>query len=362
MHVNGNSDGNGGRILTFAKAIYEATEVCLEKDSRVLVMGLGVPDSKGVFGTTLNLAAKYGSERVFDMPTSENGMTGVAIGCCLVGLRPVMVHQRVDFAILAMDQIVNQAAKWYYMYGGQKSVPIVIRLIIGRGWGQGPQHSQSLQSWFAHVPGLKVVMPSSPFDAKGLLISSIEDNNPVIFLEHRWLHNVNGYVPEGAYRVPLGTSQIARKGADVTIASTSFMTLEAMRAATILESDGIQAEVVDIRTLRPFDEETILGSVRKTGRLVVVDNGWEFCGFGAEVVAKVCEKGFSYLTAAPARLAIIDGPIPSSPALAAHYYPRAHDIARRARLALGLDSHGELLEQSPAVPNDVPDPTFAGPF
>ncbi len=350
------------RMLTFAKAINEALDLCMAKDPRVFVMGLGVSDSKGVFGTTLNLASKYGSRRVLDMPTSENGMTGVAIGCALVGLRPVLVHQRMDFAILAMDQIVNQASKWYYMYGGQRPIPLVIRLIIGRGWGQGPQHSQSLQSWFAHVPGLKVVMPSTAHDAKGLLIASIEDDNPIIFIEHRWLHNIMGSVPGDMYRVPIGLSRIARTGNDITIAATSFMTLESMRAATILDANGVSAEVIDIRSLRPLDDASLMESVRKTGRLVVADVGWGFCGFSAEVVARVCEMGLGYLKAAPVRVSLVDGPIPSSPALAARYYPRARDIAAEVRKMLGVDVKESDQAPLDSIPSDVPDPSFSGPF
>src|ERR1700722_14260768 len=181
--------------LTLSQAILQATDQLMQIDSSVYVMGLGVPDPKGIFGTTTGLEKKYGSDRVLDMPTSENGMTGIAIGSALLGLRPIMTHQRVDFFLLALDQLINNAAKWHYMFGGQMNVPLVIRLIIGRGWGQGPQHSQSLQSIFSHIPGLKVVMPSNPYDAKGLLLSAIDDENPVVYLEHRWLHGIFGEVP-----------------------------------------------------------------------------------------------------------------------------------------------------------------------
>ena len=208
------------RQLKYVEAIREAINLCMEVDPNVYVIGEGVPDPKGIFGTTTGLQQKYGAERVLDMPLSEDGMTGMAIGSALTGLRPILTHQRVDFALLSMNQIVNNAAKWHYMFGGQTCVPLVIRMAIGMGWGQGAQHSQSLQAWFAHVPGLKVVMPVTPYDAKGLLISSIEDDNPVIFLEHRWLHNTFGDVPEGIYRVPLGQGRIARRGKDITIAAT----------------------------------------------------------------------------------------------------------------------------------------------
>ena len=214
------------RELNYANAIKEATDFCLEVDQSVLVIGLGVPDPKGIFGTTIGLQDKYGVDRVMDMPLAENGMTGVVIGASLNGYRPILTHQRVEFALLSIEQIVDQAAKWFYMNAGQQNVPIVIRLIIGRGWGQGAQHSQSLESWFAHIPGLKVVMPSNAYDAKGLLISSVEDNNPVIFIEHRWLHNTIDYVPTGGYKVPIGKAKVAREGKDVTIIAHSYMVLE----------------------------------------------------------------------------------------------------------------------------------------
>lgn len=350
------------RELKFFQAINEAIDLCMAKDPSVYIMGLGVPDPKGIFGSTLGLQQKYGNTRVMDMPASENGMTGVAIGSALVGMRPIMTHQRVDFALLAAEQIVNQAANWHYMFGGQMSVPLVIRIIIGRGWGQGPQHSQSLQAWFAHVPGLKVVMPATPYDAKGLLISSIEDNNPVIFIEHRWLYNIAGHVPEEVYRVPLGQAKVAREGNDMTIAATSYMTLEALRAAEMLAEDGIKAEVIDIRTLRPLDKALILKSVRKTGRLLVADTGWRTGGFSAEIVAQVSEEAYSDLKSPPRRVALPDCPTPTSPALAKHYYPRAVHIAAIARKMLGISSDELVSDIATAMPLDVPDESFTGPF
>lgn len=350
------------RELKFFQAINEAIDLCMAKDPAVYIMGLGVPDPKGIFGSTLGLQQKYGSTRVIEMPTSENGMTGVATGSALVGMRPIMTHQRVDFAVLAMEQMVNQAAQWHYMFGGQMSVPLVIRMIIGRGWGQGPHHSQSLQAWFAHVPGLKVVMPTTPHDAKGLLIASIEDNNPVIFIEHRWLYNVTGRVPEGVYRVPLGQARVVREGNDVTIAATSYMTLEALRAAEVLAEDGVRAEVIDIRTLRPLDESLILESVRKTGRLIVADTGWKTAGFGAEIVAQIAEKAFSDLKSPPRRVARPDCPTPTTPALTNHYYPRAVHIVATARRMLGLNADEPVLHLETSVPLDVPDMSFTGPF
>ena len=350
------------RDITFAQALLEATEQCMAASPSVYVMGLGVTDPKGTFGTTLGLEQKFGSARVMDMPTSENGMTGIAIGTALMGMRPVMTHQRVDFALLALDQIINNAAKWHYMFGGRLSVPLVIRLIIGRGWGQGPQHSQSLQALFAHIPGLKVVMATTPYDAKGLLISAIEDDNPVIFLEHRWLHSIFGPVPAEMYRVPLGTAKTVRDGSDVTIVALSYMTLEALRAADILSRDGISADVIDVRTLKPLDTPHILDSVNRTRRLIVVDGGWRTSGFAGEIIAQVAES-IDHLAARPRRLTLPDLPTPSTPALANNYYPRAVHIVNAARSLWDLPERSEpelgILHE---VPLDVPDRAFTGPF
>lgn len=351
------------RQLKFFQAIHEALDMSLDRDPRVYLMGLGVPDPKGIFGTTLGLQEKYGSSRVMDMPTAENGMTGIAIGSAIAGMRPILVYQRVDFALLAMDQIVNSAAKWHYMYGGKKSIPLVLRLIIGRGWGQGAQHSQSLQSWFAHVPGLKVVMPATPHDAKGLLLASIEDDNPVIFLEHRWLHNIFGEVPAGHYQVPLGKARVAKEGADLTIVATSHMVIEALHAAQLLSQVGLDIEVVDVRSLRPLDTETILNSVAKTGRLLVADTGWKVCGFSGEVIATVTEEGWGTLKAAPRRLTLSDCPVPTSQALSIYCYPRTMDVVKNVCEMMGIPTDKittpkEIL----AIPADIPDNSFAGPF
>ncbi len=351
----------GNREIKYFEAIREAIDQSMQKDPTVYVIGLGVPDPKGIFGTTIGLQKKYGPERVMDMPCSENGMTGVAIGSALVGMRPIMTHQRVDFALLSLEQIVNQAAKWHYMFAGQLKVPLVIRLIIGRGWGQGPQHSQSLESWFAHIPGLKVVMPATPFDAKGLLISSIEDNNPVIFIEHRWLHSLSGHVPEKMYRVPIGKPKIVRKGSDITLVATSFMVVEALRAQQYLERMGIEAELIDLRTLRPLDDTLIISSVKKTGRLLVVDTGWTSFGVGAEIIARVTEKGFSYLLAAPRRIGLPEVPTPTSAALSNLYYPQADDIIRAVLKMLKKNIRGSIPKLHDG-PLDIPDISFTGPF
>jgi acetoin:2,6-dichlorophenolindophenol oxidoreductase subunit beta len=350
------------RELNYAKAINEATDFCLKEDQSVLVIGLGVPDPKGIFGTTTGLQGKYGSDRVLDMPLAENGMTGVIIGASLNGYRPILTHQRVEFALLSIEQIVNQAAKWYYMNAGQQNVPIVIRLIVGRGWGQGAQHSQSLESWFAHIPGLKVVMPSNAYDAKGLLISSVEDNNPVIFIEHRWLHNTIDYVPAEGYRVPIGEAKIVREGKDVTIIAHTYMVLESIRSSEVLASQGISVEVLDLRTIRPLDVDTILNSVSKTGRLVVADNGWTHFGVSAEIISIVTESIFDKMLCAPERIGMNNSPSPSTRALANNFYPRAKDLAKIVCKILKKKVDLEALFPKSSLSQDIPDPAFNGPF
>ena len=326
------------RQMTYVAALNEALHLCMASDPRVFVMGLGAPDAAAAFGSLDGLASKYGAKRVVDMPISENAMTGIMLGAALNGMRPVMTHIRLEFAMLAIDQIVNQAAKWHYTFGGRASAPLVIRMIVGRGWGQGPQHSQSLQSWFAHVPGLKVIMPATPYDAKGLLIAAIEDDSPVVCIEHRWLYNIDGPVPEGVYRVPIGPPKILRSGRDVSIAATSYMSFEAMRAAQLLSEEGIDAEVLDVHSLNPLDAAPILESVRKTGNLIVADTGWRSFGVAAEIVSRVVEGAFGDLKNAPVRIALPDVPTPTTRALANYYYPGVHDILAAARRLTGRPS------------------------
>jgi len=347
---------------TFSIAINEAIHQAMEIDESVICFGLGVTDPKAVFGTTANLEKRFGSARVFDIPTSENAITGVGIGAALNGIKSVMTHQRVDFFLLAMDQLVNSAAKWHYMFGSQTPIPITIRLIIGRGWGQGPTHSQNLQAWFAHIPGLKVVMPTSPEDAKGLLISSIFDPNPVVFLEHRWLHNSIGEVPAGDFRIPLGKAKIIRRGTDVTIVSMSYMTIEALYAADYLEKQGIFCEVIDLRTIKPLDWDTVIHSVSKTGRLLALDSGFTTGSVAGEIIARVSIEAFDKLKARPARLAMPDVPEPTSPALTKGFHVRAADIAKQVMIIVGKDfvlARDSLLEP---VPHDIPGEWFKGPF
>lgn len=349
------------RLITFTQAIREALVQSMHKHPEVFVMGLGVTDPKGVFGTTIGLGKIFGSNRVFDMPVSENGMTGVAIGTAINGMRPVMVHQRADFILMAMDQIINNASKWHYMYGGHKNVPLTIRTIIGRGWGQGPQHSQNFQAIFAHIPGLKVVAPTTPYEAKGLLIASIEDNNPVIFIEHRWLSNQLGDVPEGYYSLPLGKAHVMRAGEDVTIIASMDTTLESLGIAEKLEKQGISVEVLNICSIKPLDIDSILRSVAKTGRLLILDSGWCSFGVSAEIAAIVAEKGFDLLKAKIKRLGLPDIPMPTSPSLSKYYYLSEADIYKSVAELLGLNFDLAALGVRNFV-DDVPDEHYKGPF
>lgn len=348
------------RNLQFNEALLEATDQAMTADGRVILMGLGVTDPLGIFGTTKGLVDKFGCDRVFETPTAENGTMGIAIGSALVGARPIVTHQRVEFSLLAIEQLTNQAAKWNYMTNGKKCVPLVTRLIVGRGWGQGPQHSQSLDSWFAHIPGLKVVAPASPHDAKGLLMAAINDDNPVVFMEHRWLHRTFGHVPIEPYEVPIGSAKVVRQGTDVTIVTYSYMVTEALRTAKILEAFGVNVEIVDLRTYRPLDTQTILASVQKTGRLITIDNGWVKYGVGAEIVSTVVSNNFSCLKSAPIRLGIKDVPIPSSRSLANEVYPGPKQIAAAIQSALGVT----IDIAATALPDvqDTPDDEFKGPF
>ena len=350
------------RIVNYVKAVNEALHIAMESDAKVITFGLGVDDPKCIFGTTAGLKEKFGSERVFDMPVSENALTGVAIGASLNGIRPVMSHQRLDFFLLGMDQLVNNASKWFYMFGGKRSVPITIRLILGRGWGQGPQHSQNLQAWFAHIPGLKVVMPVTPYDAKGLLLSSIFDDNPVIYLEHRWLHNLEGEVPEGDYRVPIGKAHVIKQGEDLTIVSLSYMTIEALHAVDVLERQGIHCELVDLRTVSPIDWGTVFQSVKKTGRVLALDTATETLSIAGEVVAKVSMELFDALKSPPRRLALPDFPTPTSLALTEKYYRRAEDIVNIVGEMLGNNLNIKEILDSRKSFHDVPGDWFKGPF
>jgi len=348
------------RQLKYFEAINEGISVAMERDEDVYLMGLGVPDPTGVFGTTKGLREKFGERRVRDMPISENGMTGIALGSAIRGKRPIMTHMRLEFAMTAIEQIVNQAAKWHYMFDGVKA-PMLIRMIVGRGWGQGPQHSQSLHSWFAHVPGLKVIMPSTPRDAKGMLIAAVEDNSPVVSIEHRWLYGLHGAVPEGYFKEPLDGPRVVREGKDITVATLSYTTVEFLKLADQLAEEGIDIEIVDLRVINPFRPDVLIESVRKTRRLLVADQGVRSAGFAAEILAFISEACWSDLEAAPSRITLPDGPTPTSRALSNYYYPTKADYIYAVRKVLGV-SGPDIPQPEPEDFLDVPDQNFNGPF
>ena len=327
------------RKLNYGLAINEAFQQMMESDPSVFLMGQGVNSPWYVGQTTVGLKDRFGTDRVYDTPVAENTITGAGIGAALAGMRPVVVHPRMDFALLAVEQIVNQASNWHYMFGGRVSVPVVIRPIINRGGEQAAQHSQALQAMFGHIPGLKVVMPSTAYDAKGLMIAAIRDDNPVIFIDDRWLYNEESDVPEEMYEVPLGKAALRREGRDVTIVATSFMCLQSMLAAQQLAERGIEAEVIDLRSIKPLDEETIITSVTKTGRLVVADTGWLTYGVSAEIAARVASHAFAALKSPIQRVALPDVPAPMSAPLERAYYPTAEAIVKAADEVVNYRRH-----------------------
>ncbi len=321
--------------LSFRDAINRAIIHEMEADERVFIFGLDVPDHKRIYGSTAHLVEKFGTKRCFGTPLAEEAMTGVALGAALTGLRPIHVHIRVDFMLLAMNQIVNMISSLRYMSGGKLKVPLVIRAVIGRGWGQAAQHSKSLQGIFAHIPGLKVVMPTSPQDAYSLLRSSVQDDNPVIFLEHRWLYDIEGSVDEKK-KVSLGEPLLRRQGHAITVVATSWMNIEAMKAAEVLSRHGVEIEVIDVRTISPLQPQMIFDSVRKTKACIIADYDWIFCGFSAELATLVYENCMGSLQKPVERLGFAQVPCPTTRPLENLFYPSAINIIRSVEKMLGL--------------------------
>jgi acetoin:2,6-dichlorophenolindophenol oxidoreductase subunit beta len=356
------------RVISLAEAIREGIEESFKKYDNTFLFAQGVSDPSSMWGTLKGIGNRFGEDRVIEMPIAENGAVGIAVGAAIAGQRPIISFHRVEFALLAFEQIVNNAAKSSYISNGQHKVPLVIRMVIGRGWGQGPEHSQSLEPLFAYFPGLKVVMPAFAADAKGMLIAAIEDDNPVIFIEHRFLHNSTGHVPDGYYKNALDGPRVVREGKDVTIVATSHGVLEAVRAADVLHKIGCSAEVIDMRVLRPLNVAPIVASVGKTGRLVTVDTGFVRFGVGAEIIASVMTEAFDALKAAPVRLGLPDHPTPSSRGLIPGFYPDSQRIVREVGKMLALDQAKvdsalkELDIQRKDLQIDQPDPFFKGPF
>ena len=323
------------RKLQYSLAINEAFHQMMESDETVFLIGQGVKSPWYVGNTALGLLERFGADRVIDTPVSENAITGAAVGAAIAGMRPVVVHPRMDFMLYAFDPIINQAANWHYMSGGNSTVPVVIWGIINRGGEQAAQHSQALHGLFSQIPGLKVVMPSTPYDAKGLMVAAIEDENPVVFIDDRWLYGIEDDVPEELYSVQIGKGIIRRPGKDLTLVGISYMAHIALNASAILEKEGIDIEVIDLRTIKPIDTELLFESVRKTGRVIIADVGWKTCGVAAELSALINENVFEYLKSPVARVALPDVPAPASRDLEEAYYPKEGNIILTVKKILG---------------------------
>lgn len=309
------------REITYTKAINEALRECMQADSSVVLLGEDIGKYGGIFQVTAGLLDEFGAERVVDTPISESGFVGACVGAAMTGLRPVVEIMFIDFTLVAMDMIVNQMAKMRYMFGGRAKVPMVIRTNIGAGRGAAAQHSQSFHSIFMHIPGIRVVLPSTPYDAKGMMIEAIRDENPVLFIEHKKLYNVKGDVPEGSYTVPLGKAKVVREGKEATIVALSGMVPKALAVAEEFSRQGVELEVIDLRSLAPLDRETVLASVAKTHRLITADEGVLTGGMGSEIAAIVAEEAFGELKGPILRVASPDTPVPFSPTLEKAFIP-----------------------------------------
>lgn len=346
------------RKISYCDALNEAMFQEMERDPTIFVYGIGgITDHKRIFGCTKELLEKFGPERCFETPISEEAMVGFGLGAAINGMRPVNIHIRVDFLFLAMNQIANMISSYRYSVAGKLKVPLVIRAVIGRGWGQSFHHSKSMHSVFAHIPGLKVVLPTTPRDAKGLLMSAIRDDNPVIFIEHRWLYWQEDEVTKEPFTIPIGEANILREGKDVTIVAISWMNVEAVKAAEILGRRGVSVEIVDPRTIAPFNDELIIESVNKTGRCIVADNDWLHCGFSAEVSARVSEKCFGKLKIPVRRIGFAPTPCPTVRCLENKFYPNAVTIIREIENMLDLEPTDLSSEQFYSHEN-----RFKGPF
>ncbi|MEW5911518.1 MAG: transketolase C-terminal domain-containing protein [Thermodesulfobacteriota bacterium] len=323
------------RKLTYAQAINEALTQAMELDDKVVVAGQLVDYKSGIFGTTTGLAERYGTQRVEDYPVAESLMTSAAIGQAVAGLRPVLVHQRLDFMFYSLDAIANWMSLWRFKSQGQSSLPVTIRVIVGKGWGQGAQHSKSIHAWFAHLPGLRVAVPATAYDCKGLILESIFGQDPTVIIEHRSLFSMSDEVPEMAYRVRFGQGVVRRPGQDITFAALGFMVPLALRAAGKLAQEGIDMEVIDLRTAYPLDQRLLLRSVNKTKRLVAGDYGWHTAGMAAEIMALVSENMGRKLLADPVRMTLPDSHTPMSAVLEEQYYPNEEDICKAVRRVMG---------------------------
>lgn len=344
------------RRITYRESINEALFSEMKIDPTIFVYGIGVPDHKKIFGSVKGLEV-FGPERFFDVPLSESALMGLGVGAAINGLKPVYIHMRVDFLLLAMNQLINMASTVHYCSGGKLNVPIVIRAVIGRGWGQGCQHSKTLQSIFSHIPGIKVVLPVTPYESKGMLISAIRDPNPVIVLEHRWLYDTNGEVPEESYTVSLEKPRLMRSGNDITIVATSWMNVEAIHAASILEKHNVSVEIINACIASEFDDSLIIDSVKKTGRCIIIDDDWVHCGFSAELSSRINEKAFYCLKSPVHRIGFTHTPCPCARNLENKFYPNAASIIKAFEKIFNrspIDLSGEVFSSY--------ENKFLGPF
>jgi acetoin:2,6-dichlorophenolindophenol oxidoreductase subunit beta len=346
------------RALKYREALDEGLVQAMDNDSKIFVMGCGVDDEGGIFGTTKAAFEKFGKSRVMDTPLAENAIAGIGVGASIMGNRPVIVHARNDFLFLAMDQIINHAAKWNIMSGGKIHCPMLVRAVVGRGWGQAAQHSQSLHSFFSHIPGLKVMLPATAYDAKGMLLASLKDKCTVISIEHRLLYETQSAVPVEPYVIPLGRGDIKRKGNDITIVALSYMVKEALDAAEVLSKEGIDVEIIDPRCTSPLDIKLILQSVRKTKHLLVTDTSWASYGVSAEISARVYEEAFGFLEAPITRIALPDVNTPCASNLEKEFYPGKEDLIEAVRITLGVKTEQLYSTKSHSVEHEK----FAGPF
>ena len=349
--------------VSYVEAIRLAQRQVLSADDKTFILGLGASDPKGMFGTNSGLVAEFGDKRVMDAPLSENALTGISIGMAAMGYKPILVHHRLDFTLTAFEQMINQAAKWFFNSGGASHLPLLIRMVVGRGWGQGPNHGQSLQALFAHIPGLKVVMPATPQDAGDMIVGGISDGNPVIYIEHRWLHGIQSKVelPFGNYKV--GEARKSKSGKDITVVANSYSVIDSLIAARFLESKGISCEVIDMRSIKPWDKNMILNSVANTRRILVADTGHLSFGVTGEIITTVIEELWGQLDAMPIRVGFPDIPIPSAPGLSKQYYPGPLEIALKISGSFGVNlSYDEMCAIKGDGPYDIPPQGLVGPF
>jgi len=349
--------------MTYVEAIRLAQKQVLADDDKTFILGLGSSDPKGMFGTNLGLVDEFGSQRVMDAPLSENTLTGVSIGMAAMGYRPILVHHRLDFTLTTFEQMVNQAAKWFFNSGGKSNLPFLIRMVVGRGWGQGPTHGQSFQSMFSHIPGLKVVMPTTPQDAGDMIVGGIADGNPVIYIEHRWLHGISSEVSQPFTEYQIGKARISKTGKDVTIVSNSYSVIDSLLAARFLETRGLSCEVIDMRSIQPWDKNLIFESVVKTTRLVVVDTGHVSFGVSGEIVTSVFEELWESISSKPVRIGFPDIPVPSAPGLSQQYYAGPAEIAIKIAESFKIDlTRDEIKSLKGSGPFDIPPQGLVGPF